>query len=74
MASNFQCWSEPFELTQYLRGRLYVYVDFLMANLYDDPQVLPAVVDFLKRVLKLIAAWLRRFPGLMRSVDGSFDW
>lgn len=46
-----------FDITQYLRGRFYIYVDFLLgANTYTEEQI-DAVNDFLYAVLRLIVAW-----------------
>ena len=59
-----------FDVTQYIRGRLYTYVDFLMAGEYiANPEVeVPLVVAFLKLVAKLIALWLGNFPKYLKSV------
>ncbi len=72
LASDFKCLSSAFEITQYLRGKLYIYVDFLMANEYKDPEKeIPPVVEFLKLTVRTIAAWLRLFPTHLVSVSSS---
>ncbi len=69
LGSKFVCLKTAFEVTQYLRGRLYIYVDFLMANEYKDPdKEIPHVLEFLRGVLKLIVMWLDLFPQYLRSV------
>ncbi len=70
IATEFKCLETAFEVTQYLRGRLYTYVDFLMAGEYlKSPETeLPPIVSFLKLVAKLIALWLALFPSYLKSV------
>jgi hypothetical protein len=50
----------PFETTQYLRGRLYVFVDFLLQNGKFNDEEPDAVNDFITQVLRLITAWFRK--------------
>jgi hypothetical protein len=57
-----------FETTQYFRGQLYIYVDFLLgSNNYDNDQ-LDAVNDFLYAILRLIVTWLKKVLHLMPLV------
>ena len=56
------------ETTQYLRGRLYVYTDFLLGySSYIEDQV-DAVNNFLYSVLKLIVTYFKKVPKLMHLV------
>lgn len=69
LASDFKSLTTPFEVTQYLRGTLYIYVDFLMTLEYPDEDVaIPEVVGFFKLVVKLIARWLTLWPNYMQAV------
>ena len=57
-----------FETTQYFRGSLFIYVDFLMgSNFYTDEQI-DAANDFLYTVMRLIVTWLKKLPKLMPLV------
>jgi len=67
--SKFGSLTSAFEVTQYLRGKLFCYVDFLMANEYKDPEhEIPEVIEFLKDVLKLIVLWVDVFPRFAQNV------
>ena len=67
--TGFKSLATAFDVTQYIRGRLYVFVDFLMANEYKNPDnEIPEVIAFLKLVVKLIATWLKIFPNYLQSV------
>ena len=47
----------PTTLTQLIRGRIFIYVDFLLGtNNYTDEQV-DAINDFLYCILRMIVAW-----------------
>ncbi len=50
-----------FETTQYLRGKLYIYVDFLLGGPIFKNEVIDAVNDFLYTVLRMIVAYLKKF-------------
>lgn len=56
------------ELTQYLRGELFVTVDFLLSanSLYSEEDV-GEVCTFLKAVISLIVHWLKLAPGLLET-------
>jgi hypothetical protein len=49
-----------FETTQYLRGRLYVFVDFVLQNGKFSEEEADAVNDFITQVLRLITAWFKK--------------
>ncbi len=70
IASNFASLSTPHEVTQYLRGKFYIYIDFLLSNEYKDPEkeIVP-VAEYLVLVVRLVAIWLGRFPDLLKSVS-----
>lgn len=62
-----------FETTQYLRGQLYIYVDFLLqGGSYTSEQV-DAINDFLYNVLRLIVTWLKKIPKLIPLVSLQTD-
>ncbi len=72
LASDFGALTTPHEVTQYLRGRLYLYVDFLLANEYKEPEKeIGPVTDFFRLATKLVAKWLGHFPDLLRPVQHS---
>ena len=55
------------DVTQYLRGGLFVMVDFLLgANTYTEEELVE-VNDFYKTVLRLIVAWLKKVPTLLEK-------
>ena len=58
-----------YELTQYLRGKLFVYVDFVMGQggqSYTEEEAV-AVDQLLRAVLRLIVAWLNKLPQIMQK-------
>ncbi len=57
------------ETTQYLRGRLYVYVDSLLGIFTYNEEQIDAVNDFLYTVLRLIVVYLKKFPKLIPLVS-----
>lgn len=58
--TNFGCFKSVHELTQYMRGELFIYVDFIFSYDYTSLTVeVPSVVIFLKSVLKLLCQWLQ---------------
>lgn len=54
-----------FETTQYLRGRLYIFVDFLLQNGKFTAEEADAVNDFIVQVLRLITAWFNKAQKLI---------
>ena len=60
---------DAFMVTQYLRGELYVYIDFLLSVTLETPKSsIPIIYEFLKVVIKLIVVWLKMLPSLYISV------
>lgn len=59
-AARFQGMSAH-ETTQYLRGRLFVYTDFLMSanGVAYSEEATEEIDDYLRSVLRLVVAWLR---------------
>lgn len=52
-------------MTQYLRGSLFVNVDFVLsANTYTDEDV-AQVIEFVKATIRLVIAWLKKVPSLL---------
>ena len=66
MASNFRAIPQAYDLTQYLRGKLFVYVDFLMGapNTYTEEDI-DLVIEFLKSAIRCVVAWLKAAPALL---------
>ena len=65
---NFRNFESPSQLTQFIRGQLYFYVDSLLSL----PQVssesdLPTIFDFITLVFKLILKWIELFPSVLKS-------
>ena len=58
-----------FETTQYLRGRLYIFVDFLLQNGKFTSEEADAVNDFIVQVLRLITAWFKKAQKLIALVS-----
>ena len=71
LASNFNCFSNAFEITQYLRGNLYIFLDMTMTTEHN-PGDLQFVYNFLHSIAKLIALWLKLFPSqfLVPFIEG----
>ena len=68
--TNFKCLTSAFEITQYLRGRLFILVDCLLAREPLDPETeIPIIIGFFKIVIKVIVEWLKLFPSLIDSVN-----
>ncbi len=47
------------DTTQYLRGHLYVYSDFLLGHTFNDNEP-PEVIQYQKAVLRLVVTYLRK--------------
>ena len=68
--ADFESFETAFELTQILRGRLYVTIDFLMSYDYKtDSEEMDAAHGFLKTFIRVIVAWLKKIPTLLVSVS-----
>ena len=53
------------EVTQFLRGKLFIFVDSLLANCDDDtdlPEDFRDMIEFIEKVFLLIIKWLQLFP------------
>ena len=61
--SNFQCFHDPQECTQFLRAELFTYFDSL-TTLISDPQAaeLQVMFDFTHSIYILVLKWLELFP------------
>ena len=67
--SNFTGVS-PYELTNFLRGDLYVLIDCLMCNAYSNPaKDVNDVVEFFKNVISLIIKWMTLVPSEIKNCD-----
>jgi hypothetical protein len=60
---------KPRDLTQFIRGEFYFYVDSLMSLFQNSsPEEVPAIFEFLtKDVFALIFKWLEIFPEYLSS-------
>lgn len=56
------------DTTQYLRGHLYVYSDFLL-GLTFEPKDLPDVIQYQKAVMRLVVTYLRKVQTMQKSVS-----
>lgn len=67
MATDFGCLANAFEVTQYLRGHLFVFLDLLMTSEHKEEN-LPDVYSFLHLVVEAIVQWLKALKGdLLKS-------
>jgi len=57
-----------FETTQYFRGQLYIYVDFLLQGGIQTSENADAINDFIYNVLRLIVTWIKKLPRLIPLV------
>jgi hypothetical protein len=66
VANDFRGLS-AYELTQYLRGKIFVYVDFLLSQgMYTESECLE-VNELLRATVRLIVAWLNKMPSIMQK-------
>ena len=64
--SNFLCFQSAIEVTQFLRGELYYYVDSLLTlHQVINSEDLPLVFQFIELVIKLTLRWYEIFPVLV---------
>lgn len=56
------------ETTQYLRGHLYTYSDFLLGLTYDKND-LPEVIEFQKAVLRLVVTYMKKVMSMQKTVS-----
>lgn len=67
--SNFTGVS-PYELTNFLRGDLYVLIDCLLCNTYSNvAKDVNDVVEFFKNVISLIIKWMTLVPSEIKNCD-----
>ena len=58
---------EAYQITQYLRGILFIQVDFLLgSNVYTEEEK-DEVMKFFKTVIRCCIAWLKKAPSLLQS-------
>lgn len=62
---EFESFENAFEVTQFLRGELFIYCDCLLSN-WDSNELskddFRDIVDFMDQVFKLIITWMQIFP------------
>ena len=56
------------DTTQYFRGHLYTYSDFLLGVTHED-NVLPEVIEFQKAVLRLTVTYLKKVTTMQKTVS-----
>jgi hypothetical protein len=69
---DFNGYSAP-AITQYLRGKLFVFVDFLLSNntiTYSETDI-DEINELIKAVLRLIVAWLKKVTTLFESASAT---
>jgi len=65
--SNFTS-LDAFQVTQYIRGRLYILVDFVLgSNSYDEEQIV-VINEFLKAYIDFAIAYIKKIPELIPKV------
>jgi hypothetical protein len=52
-----------------VRGELFVFVDFLLNNIFTDLSVLQQIDIFFKTVLRMIVVWLVKLPTLQSTFE-----
>ena len=62
IARDFKVFETPRDLTQFVRGELYFYVDSLLSMLSTTVEDLPSIFEFMKEIFKLIFKWMEIFP------------
>lgn len=68
LKTNFHAINDPINLTQYIRGKLFIYVDFLMSHEFTSfDKEIPQVITFLRSVIQLIAKWVKLFSKYIQS-------
>ena len=55
------------ELTQYLRGKLFVYIDFIMGQATYTEAEADEIYELLRAAVRLIVAWLKKMPSIMQK-------
>jgi hypothetical protein len=58
--TRFSSLETAFDVTQYLRGHLYIFVDLLLTSEHTESD-LPDIYSFLHLVIKAISLWLKMF-------------
>jgi hypothetical protein len=56
-------------MSQYVRGTLFTYTDYLMGCADFEDADIAEVFDFFKSVTRLIVAWMKKIPSLTTSID-----
>jgi len=59
--TKFKCFKNAYQVTHYLRGRLYYFVDTVMTTDYYSLE-LKDISSFLFLIVKMIVLWLEIFP------------
>jgi hypothetical protein len=73
MDSNFTCFTSANEITQFLRGDEYVYVDCLLQNEYADPfEEIPHVLKYIKVFFDFYIKYMRALPDYLPEVTPSY--
>jgi hypothetical protein len=60
--NDFKAFETPNQLTQFIRGELYFYVDSLISFQNTSTEDLSAVFEFMTEIFKLLFKWMEIFP------------
>jgi len=73
VASNFTCFENSHEITQYLRGTEYIYIDCLLQFEYKNPkEELPYVFKYFEIFFQAYAKFLNMIPDYIQDVRKIF--
>jgi hypothetical protein len=73
MDANFLCFTSANEITQFLRGEEYVFVDCLLQNEYSDPlEEIPSVLKYIKVFFDFYVKFMRNLPDYLPDVWFAF--
>lgn len=59
-----------FDTTQYLSGKLFIYIDALLGDQYENiaPDVFCQIETFFKAVIRLIIVWMKKVPTMTKTL------
>jgi hypothetical protein len=67
--SDFDNLGTPFEITQFFRGELFIYVDWLFGYEFENlEEELPPTISFLNLIIDLIVKFLKKLPKKLAAV------
>jgi hypothetical protein len=70
IASDFKYFDTPFNLSQYIRGELYFYVDSIISiSTLANSDDLPTTFEFMQETFELIFKWMDLFPAMLKTYN-----